>query len=123
MSKRLGNIVDPFKTIEQFGADATRWYLITNASPWESMKFDIDGIKEVQRKFFGTLYNYKLCGMLRINISPKIAVMTSSNRIKNSFRKVSIKYCMKIKASNKLHISKSITILVKLVNGFDRDTS
>lgn len=57
MSKRLGNVVDPFKTIEEFGADATRWYLITNASPWESMKFDIDGIKEVQRKFFGTLYN------------------------------------------------------------------
>src|SRR5579871_3313636 len=57
MSKRVGNVVDPFKTIEQFGADATRWYLITNASPWESMKFDIDGIKEVQRKFFGTLYN------------------------------------------------------------------
>ena len=76
-----------------------------------------------QQQIFGTLYNYKLCGMLRINISPKIAVMTSSNRIKNSFRKVSIKYCMKIKASNKLHISKSITILVKLVNGFDRDTS
>ncbi|MBS1947023.1 MAG: isoleucine--tRNA ligase [Bacteroidetes bacterium] len=57
MSKRLGNVVDPFKTIGQFGPDATRWYLITNASPWESMKFDIDGIKEVQRKFFGTLYN------------------------------------------------------------------
>jgi isoleucyl-tRNA synthetase len=57
MSKRLGNVVDPFKTIEQFGADATRWYLITNASPWENMKFDLDGIKEVQRKFFGTLYN------------------------------------------------------------------
>lgn len=57
MSKRLGNVVDPFKTIEEFGADATRWYLITNASPWESMKFDIDGIREVQRKFFGTLYN------------------------------------------------------------------
>ncbi len=57
MSKRLGNVVDPFKTIEDFGADATRWYLITNASPWESMKFDREGIKEVQRKFFGTLYN------------------------------------------------------------------
>lgn len=57
MSKRLGNVVDPFKTIEQFGADATRWYLITNASPWENMKFDLEGIKEVQRKFFGTLYN------------------------------------------------------------------
>ena len=57
MSKRLGNIIDPFKTIDTFGADATRWYLITNASPWENLKFDLDGIKEVQRKFFGTLYN------------------------------------------------------------------
>ena len=51
MSKRLGNVVDPFKTIGDFGADATRWYLITNASPWDNLKFDIDGIKEVQRKF------------------------------------------------------------------------
>lgn len=57
MSKRLGNVVDPFETIETFGADATRWYLVTNASPWENMKFDLEGIKEVQRKFFGTLYN------------------------------------------------------------------
>ncbi len=57
MSKRLGNIVDPFDTFEKFGADATRWYLITNTSPWDNLKFDIDGIKEVQRKFLGTLYN------------------------------------------------------------------
>ena len=57
MSKRLGNVVNPFETIEKFGADATRWYLITNASPWDNLKFDIEGIKEVQRKFFGTLYN------------------------------------------------------------------
>jgi isoleucyl-tRNA synthetase len=57
MSKRLGNVVDPFATIDQFGADATRWYLITNASPWDNLKFDIEGIREVQRKFFGTLYN------------------------------------------------------------------
>ncbi len=57
MSKRLGNVINPFETIEKFGADATRWYLITNASPWESMKFDIEGIRETQRKFFGTLYN------------------------------------------------------------------
>ncbi len=57
MSKRLGNVVDPFDTIAKYGADATRWYLITNASPWDSLKFDIEGIKEVQRKFFGTLYN------------------------------------------------------------------
>ncbi len=57
MSKRLGNAVDPFDTIEKFGADATRWYLISNAAPWENLKFDIDGLQEVQRKFFGTLYN------------------------------------------------------------------
>ena len=57
MSKRLGNVVDPFQTIDKFGADATRWYLITNASPWDNLKFDIAGIQEVQRKFFGTLYN------------------------------------------------------------------
>ncbi len=57
MSKRLGNVVDPFETINNYGADATRWYLITNASPWDSLKFDEEGIKEVQRKFFGTLYN------------------------------------------------------------------
>ncbi|MCB9045750.1 MAG: isoleucine--tRNA ligase [Chitinophagales bacterium] len=57
MSKRVGNVVDPFETIEKYSADATRWYLITNASPWDSMKFDQAGIQEVQRKFFGTLYN------------------------------------------------------------------
>jgi isoleucyl-tRNA synthetase len=57
MSKRLGNVVNPFETIEKYGADATRWYLITNASPWDNLKFDMAGIKEVQRKFFGTLYN------------------------------------------------------------------
>lgn len=57
MSKRVGNVVDPFETLRIFGPDATRWYLITNASPWDSLKFDIEGIKEVQRKFFGTLYN------------------------------------------------------------------
>lgn len=57
MSKRLGNVINPFETIETFGADATRWYLITNASPWDSLKFDLDGIREVQRKLFSTLYN------------------------------------------------------------------
>jgi len=57
MSKRLGNVVDPFATIDSFGADATRWYLITNASPWDNLRFDSEGIREVQRKFFGTLYN------------------------------------------------------------------
>ena len=57
MSKRLGNLVNPFETIEKYGADATRWYLVTNASPWDNLKFDMAGIQEVQRKFFGTLYN------------------------------------------------------------------
>ncbi len=57
MSKRLGNTVDPFTTIEKYGPDATRWYMITNAQPWDNLKFDLDGITEVQRKFFGTLYN------------------------------------------------------------------
>ena len=57
MSKRLGNAVDPFETISKYGPDATRWYMITNAQPWDNLKFDIDGITEVQRKFFGTLFN------------------------------------------------------------------
>ncbi|MFV0272989.1 MAG: isoleucine--tRNA ligase [Macellibacteroides fermentans] len=57
MSKRLGNAVDPFETIEQYGSDPLRWYMITNASPWDNIKFDVDGIEEVRRKFFGTLYN------------------------------------------------------------------
>lgn len=57
MSKRLGNGVDPFETLEKYGPDATRWYMITNAQPWDNLKFDLEGIVEVQRKFFGTLYN------------------------------------------------------------------
>jgi isoleucyl-tRNA synthetase len=57
MSKRLGNAIDPFTTIDQYGADATRWYMITNSAPWDNLKFDLEGIAETQRKFFGTLYN------------------------------------------------------------------
>ncbi|MEM7380389.1 MAG: isoleucine--tRNA ligase, partial [Bacteroidota bacterium] len=57
MSKRLGNAVDPFETMDEHGADATRWYLISNANPWDNLKFDIKGIDEVKKKFFGTLYN------------------------------------------------------------------
>ncbi|WP_295832437.1 isoleucine--tRNA ligase [uncultured Winogradskyella sp.] len=57
MSKRLGNATDPFETLSKYGADATRWYMISNANPWDNLKFDIDGIEEVRRKFFGTLYN------------------------------------------------------------------
>ncbi|NNC48931.1 MAG: isoleucine--tRNA ligase, partial [Flaviramulus sp.] len=57
MSKRLGNAVDPFDTLNNYGADATRWYMISNANPWDNLKFDLEGIEEVKRKFFGTLYN------------------------------------------------------------------
>ncbi|MFC2126928.1 isoleucine--tRNA ligase [Bacteroidota bacterium] len=57
MSKRLGNGIDPFETMDKYGPDATRWYMISNANPWDNLKFDLDGIDEVRRKFFGTLYN------------------------------------------------------------------
>ena len=57
MSKRLGNAVDPFKTLSDFGPDATRWYMISNSNPWDNLKFDLSGVDEVKRKFFGTLYN------------------------------------------------------------------
>ena len=57
MSKRLGNAADPFETLSKYGADATRWYMISNAQPWDNLKFDLDGLDEVRRKFFGTLYN------------------------------------------------------------------
>jgi isoleucyl-tRNA synthetase len=57
MSKRLGNAVDPFDTIEKYGSDPLRWYLITNAQPWDNLKFDVEGVEEMKRKFFGTLYN------------------------------------------------------------------
>ncbi|MBC7382406.1 MAG: isoleucine--tRNA ligase [Bacteroidia bacterium] len=57
MSKRTGNVVDPFQTIDQYGADATRWYMLTNSDPWDNLKFDLEGVAESQRKFFGTLYN------------------------------------------------------------------
>ena len=64
MSKRLGNAVDPFKTMDDYGPDATRWYMISNANPWDNLKFDIEGIAEVKRKFFGTLYNtYSFFGL------------------------------------------------------------
>lgn len=68
MSKRLGNAVDPFATIEQYGADATRWYMISNASPWDNLKFNIEGLDEVRRKFFGTLYNTYAFFVLYANI-------------------------------------------------------
>ncbi|MGF7079491.1 isoleucine--tRNA ligase [Mucilaginibacter sp. UYCu711] len=80
MSKRLGNGVDPFATIEQFGADAPRWYMISNAAPWDNLKFNVDGIDEVRRKFFGTLYNTYTFFVMYANIDkftyaePEIAI-------------------------------------------------
>ncbi|MBM3436788.1 MAG: class I tRNA ligase family protein, partial [Bacteroidetes bacterium] len=68
MSKRLGNAVDPFQTIEKYGPDATRWYMLTNAQPWDNLKFDVAGIEEVKRKFFGTLYNTYAFFVLYANI-------------------------------------------------------
>ena len=57
MSKRKGNAVDPFKALDDYGADALRWYMLTNAQPWDNLRFDAAGVDEVRRKFFGTLYN------------------------------------------------------------------
>ena len=68
MSKRLGNAVEPFETLEKYGADATRWYMITNAQPWDNLKFDVAGLAEVQRKFFGTLHNTYVFFALYANI-------------------------------------------------------
>ncbi len=68
MSKRLGNAIDPFETMKKYGPDATRWYMISNANPWDNLKFDIDGIEEVRRKFFGTLYNTYSFFILYANI-------------------------------------------------------
>jgi isoleucyl-tRNA synthetase len=68
MSKRLGNATDPFTTLSTYGADATRWYMIANANPWDNLKFDLDGIEEVKRKFFGTLYNTYSFFILYTNI-------------------------------------------------------
>ena len=68
MSKRLGNAVDPFETIEQYGADAARWYMISNAAPWDNLKFSLEGLDEVRRKFFGTLYNTYSFFVLYANI-------------------------------------------------------
>ena len=83
MSKRLGNSIDPFKTLDLFGPDATRWYMISNANPWDNLKFNLDGIIEVQRKFFGTLYNIYSFFSLYANIDgfvPNKKIKTQKNR-------------------------------------------
>jgi isoleucyl-tRNA synthetase len=80
MSKRLGNAVDPFETIEKHGSDPLRWYMITNAAPWDNLKFDIEGVEEARRKFFGTLYNTYSFFVLYANVDdfrnqyPQIAI-------------------------------------------------
>jgi isoleucyl-tRNA synthetase len=84
MSKRLGNAVDPFSTIAEYGADATRWYLISNAAPWENLKFNIEGLDEVRRKFFGTLYNTYSFFALYANIDA--FKYDEKNRIPNAQR-------------------------------------
>jgi isoleucyl-tRNA synthetase len=77
MSKRLGNVIDPFETIEKYGADATRWYMISNAQPWDNLKFDLEGIDEVRRKFFGTLFNTYSFFTLYANIDGFVGKETS----------------------------------------------
>lgn len=84
MSKRLGNAIDPFETLEKYGADATRWYMIANAAPWDNLKFDIEGISEVQRKLFGTLYN--TYGFFSLYANVDGFVVDSSNTVNVSKR-------------------------------------
>jgi isoleucyl-tRNA synthetase len=83
MSKRLGNAIDPFKTLNQFGPDATRWYLVSNANPWDNLKFDVNGIAEVQRKFFGTLYNTYSFFSLYANIDDYDPKKETTIKLKN----------------------------------------
>lgn len=83
MSKRLGNAIDPFDTIEKYGADATRWYMIANAAPWDNLKFDIDGIGEVQRQLFGTLYNTYGFYALYANVDGFVINESNKTDIKN----------------------------------------
>ena len=83
MSKRLGNAVDPFETIEKYGADATRWYMIANAAPWDNLKFDVEGIGEVQRKLFGTLYNTYGFFALYANVDNFIVDLNNTVNVSN----------------------------------------
>lgn len=83
MSKRLGNVIDPFVTIEKYGADATRWYMVANAAPWDNLKFDLEGISEVQRKLFGTLYNTYGFFALYANVDGFVVDSTNTVPISN----------------------------------------
>ncbi len=81
MSKRLGNAVDPFSTLDKYGADAVRWYMLTNSSPWENLKFDPEGVDEIRRKFFGTLYNTYSFFALYANVDGWEAGMATGERM------------------------------------------
>lgn len=83
MSKRLGNVVDPFATITKYGADATRWYMLSNSDPWDNLKFDLEGVAESQRKFFGTLYNTYSFFAIYANIDGFIYDQTKLTSLQN----------------------------------------
>jgi isoleucyl-tRNA synthetase len=83
MSKRLGNVVDPFATIAKYGADATRWYMLSNSDPWDNLKFDLEGVAESQRKFFGTLYNTYSFFAIYANIDGFIYDQTKLTSLQN----------------------------------------
>ncbi|MDC0249391.1 isoleucine--tRNA ligase [Flavobacteriales bacterium] len=101
MSKRLGNAADPFKIIDTYGADSTRWYMISNAQPWDNLKFDENGIQEVQRKFFGTLYNTYSFFVLYANI--------------DGFNYSEKKICIKMRAEIDRWIISELNTLIKSV--------
>ena len=97
MSKRLGNAVDPFKTLEKYGADATRWYMISNSQPWDNLKFDLQGIEEVTRKFFGTLSNTYSFFALYANLDN---YSYSENNFSNSLSEIDLWILSKVNSLN-----------------------
>ena len=107
MSKRLGNATDPFETIREFGPDATRWYMISNANPWDNLKFDVEGIAEVRRKFFGTLYNTYSFFALYANI--------------DSFKNEEAEIPLKDRPEIDRWIISELNTLIKDVDGFYTD--
>jgi isoleucyl-tRNA synthetase len=107
MSKRLGNATDPFETIKEFGPDATRWYMTSNANPWDNLKFDVEGIAEVRRKFFGTLYNTYSFFALYANI--------------DSFKNEEAEIPLKDRPEIDRWIISELNTLIKDVDGFYTD--
>ncbi len=123
MSKRHGNAVDPFETIEKYGPDATRWYMITNAQPWDNLKFDIAGIEEVQRRFFGTLKNTYLFFALYANLDDFTfsSEALSSVKLTESDRWVISKLNSLIKAVDKAYSEYEPTRAGRLIQDFTID--